>query len=312
MTTHPARSAFRISSVGKRGVLLVDEEGREFPAIATGLMYRDGAGPVPGDRVVASERSGQLMLEEILPRTGILHRTSPMGHEQILAANVDRVLAVVALRDPVLRTGFLDRVLAASEWRSIPSSIVVNKMDLTTGGDDSETLRVVMEDYGPGGAGYPVFPVSCSDGRGLEELKESLRGLTVVMTGPSGAGKTSLALYFRPGMDLRVGRLNLKTSKGRHTTVSARLIPLGGGTALMDTPGLRMFSIEHIPVADLKDCFPEFRPLSGMCQFKNCMHMAEPGCAVKGQTCADGTVRPARYASYRALVDEVSGAGNRS
>jgi len=298
-------SLLRVSSVGRRGVLLVDGEGREISAGTSGGVFRDGEGPVPGDRVAAVASRGRLMLEEILPRRGLLTRTSPSGREQLIAANVDRVLAVVALREPPLRTGFLDRVLAASEWRSLPASIVVNKIDLASGEADADLLERIAGDFGPGGAGYPVFPVSCADGSGLEALRESIRGQTVVMTGPSGAGKTSLALRFRPGLDLRIGTLNPKTSKGRHTTVSARLIPLGGGTALMDTPGLRVFSVEHIPPGELKRCFPEIRRLEGGCQFRDCMHLAEPGCAVK-RACDDGGIPTSRYASYRMLVEEIS------
>jgi len=244
------------------------------------------------------------MVEEILPRKGILQRTSPTGQSQIIAANVDRVLAVVALVEPELRPGFLDRVLAAAEWRSLEASIVVNKIDLASRQEDQDLLKAVERDYGPGGAGYPVFPVSCRTGSGLDEFMAHIRGLTVVMAGPSGAGKTSLAMHFNPDLELRIGQVNVKTTKGRHTTVSARLVPLAGGTSLIDTPGLRMFSIEHIPPADLKNCFPEFGRVDGFCQFSDCMHVSEPGCAVT-RGCEAGTVPASRLAAYRAFVEEV-------
>lgn len=306
MTSPDGECRYRVSSVGRRGVLLLDGAGCECSALLAGGLYRDGAGPVPGDRVLVADRGGRLMVEDILPRKGVLQRTSPTGQSQIIAANVDRVLAVVALVEPELRPGFLDRILAAAEWRSLESSIVVNKIDLASRREDRELLETVERDYGPGGAGYPVFPVSSRTGAGMDEFMAHIRGMTVVMAGPSGAGKTSLAMHFNPGLELRIGVVNLKTSKGRHTTVSARMVPLAGETSLIDTPGLRMFSIEHIPPEDLKRCFPEFRRVEGDCHFRDCMHVSEPGCAVT-RACEEGTVPASRLAAYRAFVEETKG-----
>ncbi len=285
----------RISSIGKRGVLVIGKDDEETSAVVAGSIYQSMK-PVPGDRVETVLKGDQLVVERILPRGSVLERTSPLGKSHIIAANLDRVLIVVSISDPPLRTGFIDRALAASEWRSLKASIVVNKIDLVLSREDRRLLSEVISVYRDGAA-YPVYPLSCESGEGCAALLEDIRGETLVMTGPSGAGKTSLARLLKPGLNLRVGALNPKTSKGRHTTVSARLVPLGDGTSLIDTPGLRMFSIEHIPTDRLQDCFPEFEPYLGRCSFRNCRHLSEPGCAVK-EACSQGAVAEQRYLSY--------------
>lgn len=242
------------------------------------------------------------VVESILPRSSLLKRTAPLGHaEQIIASNIDSVLAVCSLREPDFSHGFLSRALAASEWMGLTASVVLNKVDLCTDPGDGEFLNEIISVYSS--AGYRVFRTSTLTGEGTFELLEGIRGLTVVMTGPSGAGKTSLVKGFDPSLELRVGQVNPHTLKGRHTTVTARMIPLPGGTFLIDTPGLRMFSIEHIPREDLQRCFPEFRELLGLCRFRDCLHMSEPGCAVKDAV-GTGAITELRYDIYRGFMEE--------
>jgi ribosome biogenesis GTPase / thiamine phosphate phosphatase len=251
---------------------------------------------VAGDWAVAEHSDEVPLVVEILPRSSVLQRTVPLGREtQVIASNVDRVLVICSLRKPSFSHGFLSRALVASSWRELPADVVLNKIDLCREGDEPlrDEILSVYED-----CGYSIYQISCRTGEGIDELRSGIQGKTVVMTGPSGAGKTSLAKVFIPSLKMRIGDLNPKTSKGRHTTVAARLLPLDGETSLIDTPGLRMFSIEHIPTDDLQYCFPEFQEYIGSCHFRNCMHESEPGCAVKAAV-NEGDIPRIRYDIYR-------------
>lgn len=288
--------------MGRRGISIIDGEGRETPARVTGKVYRETP-PVTGDRAVAVDTGDGPVVERILPRSGILQRTSPLGRTtQVIAANVDAVLVICSLKSPDFSHGFLSRALAAAEWRRLGAVVVLNKLDLARTKEDELLVDSIMSVYGEEGSGYRVFPISCETGRGTDELLEHIRGSTVVMTGQSGAGKTSLARRFIPSLDMRIGEVNPKTMKGRHTTVAARLIPLDADTAIIDTPGLRMFSIEHIPREELQNCFPEFQEYLGECRFRNCLHLTEPGCAVKSAV-DRGDVSLMRYGMYRDLME---------
>ena len=126
----------------------------------------------------------------------------------------------------------------------------------------------------------------------------------MVMTGQSGTGKSSLAKRLNPDLDLATGEVNRKTAKGKHTTVKARLFPLGKETYLIDTPGLRTFSIDHIPAAELGCCFSEFIALADDCRFRNCLHDSEPGCGVHAAV-DSGEISRNRYVSYKNLLNEL-------
>ncbi len=212
------------------------------------------------------------------------------------------VLIVASIKHPQFTDGFVCRALSAASWKDLKATIVLNKMDLCSKQDEELKTRILTT-YDPERTGYPLFPVSCITGRGTDELLEYIKGKTVVMTGPSGAGKTSLVKYYNPSLDVKIGSLNPRTSKGKHTTVSARLIPLESDTAVIDTAGLRMFSIDHIPRNDLQFCFPEFSKYLENCRFRNCLHISEPGCAVKSAV-ENGSISKIRYGKYINFMDE--------
>ena len=293
----------RISSVGRRGVTVILQSGEEVSARVAGRVYKE-VQPVTGDSAEVDCSGDVPVVERILPRHSMLRRSSSHGRDfQIIASNVDTVLAVVSVKRPAFSHGFLSRVLAAARWMDIPAKVAVNKIDLQE--DDGQETEEIIAVYGPGGAGYQIFPVSCITGEGMEELWQDLSGSTAVLTGPSGAGKTSLVKKYNPSLDLKIGSLNPRTWKGRHTTVAARLIPLASDTMVIDTPGLRLFSIDDIPAESIQFCFPEFDDLTGSCRFNDCLHVSEPRCAVK-EAVEEGAVSKLRYDIYRGFVSEAT------
>jgi len=263
-------------------------------------VFRKVKNPVCGDVATVNKQQGAWYVEEIHERRGSLERTSPLGKAQILAANIDLVVVVASIASPPLRRGFIDRALASAQWNHLPAALVLNKIDLA-GEKEAACPETLNRVYGKM-AGYTVLSTSATTGQGMEEFKRLIQGKTVALAGISAAGKTSLIRAIHPELDLRIGAVNAKTTKGRHTTVSARLIQLETDTFLMDTPGLRAFSIDHIPADELKFCFPDFEGY-GECRFRNCLHESEPECVVL-KAVERGQIDRERHSSYIKLLHE--------
>ena len=278
----------------------MDGGGGEFPARAAGRVFSTTP-PVPGDLVRARREGGTLLVEAVLPRQNILTRADRSGDARVVAANVDLVMAVMSLAAPPFAAGLLDRILAAAEYDRLRAIVVLNKTDLH-GEEDADGPGHLLADYRA--AGYRCRPVSCRSGKGVEEIMSLMLGRVVMMAGPSGAGKTSIARHLRPDLDLQVGEVSPRTARGRHTTTSSRLISLGQDTFLMDTPGVAGYAIDHIPPEELGGCFPEIAALQDGCRFRDCYHDSEPGCAVR-EAVESGSLSPDRYRSYLELLRAV-------
>jgi ribosome biogenesis GTPase / thiamine phosphate phosphatase len=288
------------------GEYLVDaEDGETRTASLRGrlrLEQRTGDRVVAGDRVrILLHNDGSCTIEHVEDRRSQLARRAPgRGHPRarVMIANVDQVVIVVAAARPEPRLRMIDRFLVLAETNGLPAFIVVNKADLP----EADTIAARFQPYDL--AGYPVVATSVIDGHGLEEFRERLCGRESVLTGPSGVGKSSLLNAIQPGLGLRIGAIGEAAGKGRHTTVTAELIPLSCSGYVGDTPGLREVGLWAVDPDSLDTAFPEFRPLLGTCRFGNsCTHVHEPDCAVRDAV-AEGRIDSGRFQSYLAMRED--------
>lgn len=260
-----------------------------------------------GDRVqVTPIGEGRGVIEAVLERQRALSRLAPTPggtYQQILIANPDLAVYVFACAQPTPRFGMLDRFLVMSEKQHIPALLVANKVDLIS----RKTAAQLFGHYPP--LGYPVIYTSAQTGEGVDELRQALSGKISVFAGPSGVGKSSLLNLLLPDLRLRAQEVRKRTAKGKHTTVVRQLFPLPEGGYVADTPGLKALALWDVEPEELDGYFPEMRSLVSQCQFSDCTHVREPGCAVLAAL-ADGKIHPDRYQSYLRIrfgdADELS------
>ncbi|MBC8330049.1 MAG: ribosome small subunit-dependent GTPase A [Planctomycetes bacterium] len=275
-------------------------------AVLRGRLFEErGEDKLPvavGDRVLLStdEHTGELAIDEILPRANCFCRRAA-GEEprrQLLAANVDQVVLVSCFGTPPFSSVLTDRILAATSFGGIPTTLVLNKTDQA---ERRKMERVVATYHG---AGYAVLPTSAEEEQGIDELGALLRDRTSVLYGLSGVGKSSLLNCIEPGLGLRTREVSKSLKSGRHTTTFARLYPLAMGGAVIDTPGVRVFRPFGIPPHELRLHFPELRERGGACHFPGCLHRGEPGCSVPAALELQ-TLPESRYRSYLELLEEL-------
>jgi ribosome biogenesis GTPase len=275
---------------------------------------KDTAIAAVGDRVhISLAEDGMGMIEEVEERRRALARLSPSPggrgsrrwdrdsylaeREQVILANPDQAVFVFSCAEPDPHLRMLDRLLVGVEVQHIPAVVCANKSDLLTR-REARSLFGAYRDVG-----YRVIYTSALKGRGVGRLRRQLRGKISALVGPSGTGKTSLLNAMQPGLGLRVREVSEATSKGRHTTVAPELVPLKGGGWVADTPGLRALALFDVDPEELDAYFPDIAPLVAKCQFSDCTHVVEPGCAVQ-QAVEDGRIGEHRYESYVRLREE--------
>lgn len=256
---------------------------------------REGDITAVGDWVqVSLLKEGTGMIEEIEERQRMFSRMAPTPrgeYQQIIIANQDQAVLVFACSEPEPRLRMLDRFLIVADEAVTPVVIVFNKVDLVG-------IRQAKKDYGHyESIGYSVIFTSAETGLGVKALQKKLVGKISVLAGPSGVGKSSLLNRIQPGLGLAVREVSKATRQGRHTTVVREMYSLVGGGYVADTPGLKALALWDIEPEEVDGYFPEIRELVAKCQFSNCMHLHEPGCAVKAAV-ESGQIHFERYESY--------------
>ncbi len=252
-----------------------------------------------GDNVkveMENEGEGSVVINEIYDRKNYITRQSPHNKKQhhIIAANLDQSLLFATLKNPKTSQGFIDRFLIASEAYHVPAIIVFNKSDIYKKKElqKFEELKSIYE-----GIGYTIKSMSIAEKAGVEEVKKLLKDTVTLLTGHSGVGKSSFINAVFPELILKTQDVSGWSGKGLHTSTFAEMFDLPFGGKIIDTPGLREFALMDISKQELSHFYPEMRALINDCQFNNCMHLNEPGCAVKSAV-NDGSVSIDRYVSY--------------
>jgi ribosome biogenesis GTPase len=249
-----------------------------------------------GDQVqVTVLLDGGGVIEEVEERSRAIVRLDPRpqgDYQQVLLANPDQAVFVFACAHPDPRLRMLDRFLVIAEKQMIPAVIVANKIDLV---EDAREIFGLYETIG-----YRVLYTSTKTGTGIEDLQSVLAGKISALAGPSGAGKSSLLNALQPGLGLAVSEISKAMNKGKHTTVTRQLFPLEGGGYVADTPGWKSLALWDTEPEEIDGYFPELRELVQHCQFSDCTHTHEPGCAVR-HALEEGTIHRERYESYLRL-----------
>jgi ribosome biogenesis GTPase / thiamine phosphate phosphatase len=277
-----------------KGKLKIDEDISSTNPVAVGDV-------VTFD--VEDERVSTAIIRQITDRHNYMVRVSPHNKNQkhIIAANIDLALLVASVADPRTSTGFIDRFLITAEAYHIPAVIVVNKTDLLKA-KHKHILDDWIEIYG--NAGYEVFPVSATHPESLAQLGNRIKSKATLFSGHSGVGKSTLINQFIPGLDRKTKVVSGWSGKGQHTTTFAEMFDMPGGGKIIDTPGVKEFGLIDLEKEELSHYFPEMRAVLKDCKFNNCLHINEPGCAVK-QAVIDKKISEDRYVSYVAIMESI-------
>jgi len=243
------------------------------------------------------------MITAVADRHNYMVRVSPHNKNQkhIIAADIDLALLVASIADPRTSTGFIDRFLVTAEAYHIPAILVVNKTDLIKP-KHREVLLQWQQMYGA--AGYPVFPVSATGPATLDELKTFIHNKVTLFSGHSGVGKSTLINQLIPGVDIRTNEVSGWSGKGQHTTTFAEMFDVPAGGKIIDTPGVKEFGLIDFEREEVAHYFPELRAVMKDCKFNNCLHINEPGCAVK-QAVVEQRIAADRYVSYVAILESI-------
>lgn len=256
-----------------------------------GILRKEGVSPLTGDMVEITAERGKGMVERVLPRRNSFIRPA--------VANIDLLVVFAANVNPVTKPFLIDRVAAIAGEQEVPVCLCVNKCDLDPALD---LVHIYRE------AGFRVITASAETGEGVEQLRQLIRGKLTAFTGNSGVGKSSMLNRLCPELALPVGEVSEKLGRGRHTTRHVQLYRIDEDTFVADTPGFSSFDTDQMDVIlkeNLQFAFPDFAPYIGKCQFHDCSHRKEPGCAVTAAL-AEGKLQPTRYDSYLRLYEKAS------
>ena len=272
------------------GFYYVDDGGTVFTCRARGKHRHAGLTPLVGDRVRFTPlEDGSGALDEILPRKNEFYRPA--------VANIDLLVVVASQAVPVTDPFLIDRVAAIAASRGCETLVCINKWDLEPG----EALASIYER-----AGFPTLRLSAETGEGVDALRQAIAGKVCAFTGNSGVGKSSILNALEPDFGLTTGEISDKLGRGRHTTRHVELFRLSCGALAADTPGFSSFDVDKMELArkeELQYAFREFAPCLGKCQFQDCAHVKEKGCAVLEAVRA-GTIPRTRHQSYVRLYEQ--------
>lgn len=269
------------------------EDGNVYECKAKGIFRKDNFKPLVGDNVeitVLNEEEKEGSVTSILPRRNSLIRPA--------VANVDQAFLIFAMENPKPNFLLLDRFLIMMKQQEIPAVICFNKKDVGEKGEMEKLYEIYT------GCGYRVVLSSTYEGEGMDEIHEILKGKTTVVAGPSGVGKSSITNCMQGEVQMETGEISKKLKRGKHTTRHSQVIPVEKNTFLVDTPGFSSLYLTDMKEEELRDYFPEFVMYEPQCRFQGCMHIHEPGCAVK-KALSEGKISQQRYDNYLALYEEL-------